>query len=152
MNKRFPPDYEPANGIIAIPPPPNAPHYNVAAMLNYCKIHNKVLKELTIEERKLFLLPKVWRNLPVKENQKVIKLTSGWSLIIHNNCKLYSEFETETNRFLILDWNNNVLLTFEVEGEDFFCAHQSSGTCNYEANNKKRVITVHNEPDVEEDE
>jgi len=151
LKKAFPSDFEPPSGIIAIPPPPNAPRYNVAALLNYCKEHKKILKELTLEERKPFLLPKEWRRIRLKENQKVVQLLYGWSLILHESCIVYSEHQSETNQFIILDWDKDVMLTFEVE-EDIFKVFQSSWPIEYEVNAKKRVITIYHEPELDDDE
>lgn len=149
MKKLIPYDYEPPNGIIAVPPPPNAPHYNVSAMFAYCEEKGIKMKELSKEERKKFELPKEWRRIPLEENQKVITLSHSWSLIVHEKCTVYSEHQSETNKFVILDWDNDVVLTFEVE-EETFKVYQTSWAA-HEVNAKKKVVTIFHEPEIEDD-
>ena len=50
--------YEPPSGVIAVPPPKDAPSYNYAEMFKYCDRVNKRPKELSKEERKQFELKK----------------------------------------------------------------------------------------------
>lgn len=50
-------DFEPKDGVIAVPPPKNAPHYNFAKLLEYCRERGIKPIELTDEERKMFIIP-----------------------------------------------------------------------------------------------
>lgn len=50
--------WEPPSGIIAVPPPKDAPNYNYAEMFKYCDANSMKPKDLSKEERKLFEIPK----------------------------------------------------------------------------------------------
>ena len=49
-------DFEPLDGVFAVPAPKDAPRYHVAALFYYCKARDVQPKELSQEERNLFIV------------------------------------------------------------------------------------------------
>lgn len=49
-------DFEPLDGVFAVPAPKDAPRYHMAALFYYCKAHDIVPKELSQAERNLFIV------------------------------------------------------------------------------------------------
>lgn len=49
-------DFEPLDGVFAVPAPKDAPSYHMAALFYYCKAHGVEPKELSQAERNLFVV------------------------------------------------------------------------------------------------
>lgn len=49
-------EFEPKDGVFAIPPPKNMPKYNIAKLFEYCEQKGIEPKDLTKKEKKQFII------------------------------------------------------------------------------------------------